>query len=155
MKLLTLLTDIRLGLALGGGAGLAPKAPGTAGSLLALPLYYLAAWGLPAAGVWILALVMLAAGPAICAHGERALNSADDGRIVWDEIAAFFVVLVVLPAAWPWQLAAFIIFRLLDTLKPFPISWVDKKVKGGWGIMLDDLLAAAVTIAIVSAGMVL
>lgn len=145
---LRLLSDWRLLLALGGGSGLLPKAPGTAGTALALLLYLAAAAALPHWALLAAAAAMLAAGVALCGHAERVLASLDDRRIVWDEIAAFFALLAVLPQAWQWQAAAFAVFRLLDALKPFPIGWIDKKIKGGAGIMADDVAAAAATAAL-------
>jgi len=85
-------------LAFGGGAGLSPKAPGTAGTLLAFPLYYAAAAVLPLVGLVVLAVLLLAVGVPICARAGRLLRRHDDGAVVWDEIAAFFAVLVLLPA---------------------------------------------------------
>lgn len=139
--------DWRLLLALGGGSGIFPRAPGTAATALAWALYQAAAL-LPLPALAALVVVMLAAGAPLCNHAERALRCKDDGRIVWDEIAAFFAVLLLLPAAWQWQAAGFALFRLLDSAKPFPISWLDKNIKGGIGIMLDDIAAAAVTLAL-------
>ena len=93
---------------------------------------------------------MIALGVPICEHANRRLSTHDDGRIIWDEIAAFFLVLTLIPSAPHWQLTAFILFRLLDTLKPFPINWLDRKIKGGWGIMADDIAAALLTILLIT-----
>ena len=136
-------------LAFGGGAGLTPKAPGTAGTLLAFPLYYVAVVILPLFGLVVLAAAMLAAGALICSRANEALQHHDDGAIVWDEISAFFAVLVIIPADWGWQLAAFTLFRLLDAAKPFPINRIDRHVGGGWGVMADDIAAAAITAAVI------
>ena len=145
-----LLSDLRIFLALGGGVGLIPKAPGTAGTLLALPLHHLLATFLGPSPLLLIALAMIALGIPICEHANRRLATHDDGRIVWDEIAAFFLVLTLTPPTPHWQLTAFILFRLLDTLKPFPINWLDRKIKGGWGIMADDIAAALLTILLIT-----
>lgn len=132
-------------LALGFGSGLAPRAPGTFGTLAALPLYFLLA-PLPTIGYWVVVLCCLAAGVYICGRTGRALGVADHGGIVWDEIAAFLCVLPFAPATLPGYLLAFGLFRLFDIWKPFPIGWLDARVKGGLGVMLDDVLAAVYAI---------
>lgn len=134
-------------LAFGFGSGLAPKAPGTAGSALAVLLFpLLALLTLPA----YLAVVGLAslAGIVICDHAAKALQVHDDGRIVWDEFAGQWLALTPLVPvlAWDtssllWLLAGFALFRLFDVAKPWPIGYLDRKVHGGLGIMLDDLVA--------------
>ena len=140
----------RLLLAVGGGSGLSPVAPGTAGTALAWLLYIvLAAFGVPAAALAALGAAMLVAGVPLCTYAERRLAQADDKRIVWDEIAVFFTLLPLLPQqTWHWQLAAFAVFRLLDAGKPFPIGWLDKRLTGGGGIMADDFAAGMLTLAL-------
>jgi len=133
-------------IALGFGSGLSPRAPGTVGTLwawvawLALPAHW------PAAAQAALIAVGLAIGPWACARTAHDLGVKDHGAIVWDEIVAFWIVLMVLPATFGWQLAGFALFRLLDATKPPPIGWADRRVPGGLGVMLDDLLAAFVTL---------
>lgn len=129
-------------LALGFGSGLAPRAPGTFGTLAALPLYLLLAalpWPVYLAVVAALAVV----GVALCAHTARALGEHDHPAIVWDEIVGYLLTMTAAPAGWPWWLAGFALFRFFDILKPWPIRWADRRVHGGLGIMLDDLLAGA------------
>ena len=148
----SLLRDWRLLLACGGGSGYAPKAPGTAATLLAWGLYAALAQWLPLPALVGIGVLMLAVGAPLCSYAERTLQRKDDSRIVWDEIAAFFALLPLLPqmpTGWHWQVAAFALFRLLDIAKPFPISWVDRKVKGGIGIMADDVAAAAGALVVV------
>lgn len=128
-------------LALGFGAGLARKAPGTWGTLAAFPVYFAMAL-LPAPVYWALAVLFALAGVWICDVTGKALGVPDHGGIVWDEIAAFLLVLPFAPAIWWGYLLAFTLFRLFDIWKPFPIGWLDANVKGGLGVMLDDLLAA-------------
>lgn len=127
--------------ALGFGSGLAPRAPGTVGSLAALPLAVPLLWLPPIylGGVLLLAFVF---GIWCCATTSRRLGVQDPGSIVWDEIVALWLVLAWVPAHWTWWLAAFLLFRLFDIVKPWPIRWFDRQVKGGFGIMLDDIVAA-------------
>lgn len=128
-------------LALGFGSGLAAIAPGTWGTLAAFPLYFL----LSAAGgaiYWLGTGLALIAGIWICDKTGRALGVHDYGGIVWDEIAAFLLVLPFAPPTWWGYLLAFLLFRLFDIWKPFPIAWCDGHMKGGFGVMFDDILAA-------------
>lgn len=128
-------------LAFGFGAGLAPKAPGTAGSLLALPIYYFAhTW--PALGYATLVAALFIIGIIICARTERAVGVHDHSGIVWDEIVGMLATLFMAPAGWLWVALGFGLFRLFDIWKPFPISWINRHVEGGLGIMLDDIVAA-------------
>lgn len=130
-------------LALGFGAGLSPKAPGTAGTLVAFPLFWLLA-GAPFYWAWI--AVFLAVGVWACGVTGRNLGVHDHGGIVWDEIAAFLLVLPFVPPSLAGYILAFALFRLFDIWKPFPIAWFDARVVGGFGVMLDDVLAAAYSI---------
>ena len=134
-------------IALGFGAGLAPKAPGTVGSLVAFPL-----WGvlilLPSAVCWGLVVAGFVGGIWVCAKAAHGLGKADHGGIVWDEIVAMVAVLLMAPAGWMWWIAAFVCFRIFDIWKPFPISYFDRTLKGGFGVMFDDLLAAIYAVAV-------
>jgi phosphatidylglycerophosphatase A len=136
-------------LALGGGAGLLP-APGTWGTLLALPLYWFWLADLP--WVWQLAIWLLAA--PLCTWAAsvtaRHLLSADPGAVVIDEVHAFAGMLILVPPQFHWQLWAFLLFRALDIFKPPPIAWADRQVRGGLGIMLDDWLAAALALLLLA-----
>ncbi len=134
-------------LAFGFGAGLAPKAPGTWGTLVALPLYYGLMLWLSQPQMLVLIAVTFVMGVAICDVTGRNLGVADHGGIVWDEIVAMWLVLVFTPVQPVWWIVAFGLFRLFDIWKPFPICWFDKHVKNGFGVMLDDLLAALFAIA--------
>jgi phosphatidylglycerophosphatase A len=128
-------------LALGFGSGLSPKAPGTLGTLVALPLF-LPLMALPEA--WHLPLIaaLFFVGIPICGIAGRTLGVSDHGGIVWDEIVAMLLVLEFTPAAASWWIVAFTLFRLFDIWKPFPIRQCDARLKGGFGVMFDDLLAA-------------
>ncbi len=129
-------------LATGAGAGLLPGAPGTWGSLVALPLAWGAAMVGGPLGAVALGLALFAAGvwasSAVLAQG----GDDDPGYIVIDEIAAQILVLAAAPLALAPYLAGFALFRLFDVTKPWPVGWADRAVKGGFGVMFDDLLAA-------------
>jgi len=128
-------------LALGFGSGLVPKAPGTAGTVAAIPVYLLMAIYLKPA-VYLLATVgLIVLGFWICDQTNKALGSHDHGAIVWDEITGFLLTMFMAPVAWWSILAGFVLFRLFDIVKPFPISWFDRHLKGGFGVMVDDVLA--------------
>jgi len=136
-------------LALGGGAGLLP-APGTWGTLLALPLYWGALADLPVAWQGLLWLLAAPACTWVAGRTARRLASADPAAVVIDEIHAFLGVLIVLPAEFQWQLWGFMLFRVLDIFKPPPVSWADRRVAGGIGIMLDDWLAAGMALLLLA-----
>ena len=127
-------------LACGLGSGAAPVAPGTAGTLAALPLYLLAA-PLPPSYYLLLCVVLFLIGIPLCGRVSRDLGVHDHGGIVWDEWVGLLVTLWLAPAGWAWLVAGFLLFRLFDILKPWPIGWLDRRVSGGLGIMLDDLIA--------------
>jgi phosphatidylglycerophosphatase A len=136
--------------ALGFGSGLAPKGPGTAGTAAAWLLYpllhhALSDWQL---GVFLLASFLF--GILACERTGRALGVADHGAIVWDEVVAFWLVLLFTPASLAWQALAFGLFRFFDIVKPPPIRWVDERTRGGLGVMADDLLAAGYTLLVLA-----
>jgi phosphatidylglycerophosphatase A len=133
-------------LAFGFGSGLSPVAPGTAGTIAAVPLYWLIAdWSL----FWYSAVVLLAAllGIWICGAASRELKVHDHPGIVWDEFVGYWITLWAVPVDWVWMLAGFVVFRILDIAKPWPIGYLDKKVGGGFGIMIDDVLAGVMACA--------
>ncbi|MGL5291714.1 MAG: phosphatidylglycerophosphatase A [Vibrionaceae bacterium] len=128
-------------LATGFGSGLAPLMPGTVGTLAAIPFYLLL---ISQSVAWLLAAVLIGivAGVAICGKTAKDMGVHDAGCIVWDEFVGFWITMLLVPSDdWRLILAGFILFRIFDMLKPFPISWLDKNVDGGLGIMLDDILA--------------
>lgn len=136
-------------IAFGFGSGLVPRAPGTVGTLLGLPLFWLIAAAAPDLGnrvVLVIAAFLL--GIWACARAGRALGVPDHGGIVWDEIVAFALVLLFTPPGWAWLALAFALFRLFDILKPWPIAFFDRRLKNGFGVMFDDLLAAVYAVAI-------
>lgn len=133
--------------ALGFGSGLAEKAPGTFGTLVGLPLFWLIS-AYPVALQLAIIAVLFIVGIYFCDKTGQALGVSDHGGIVWDEIVAMMLVLTFTPYQWQWWLAAFLAFRLFDIWKPFPIRQCDKNIKGGLGVMFDDLLAAIYAIAV-------
>ena len=132
------------------GAGLLPKAPGTWGSLAALPF----AWIIThAGGPWLLAaavVVVSAVGWWAAGFYAAASNAADPGQVVIDEVAGQWLVLTLAPQDLAGYALAFALFRLFDIVKPWPVSWADRHLKGGLGIMLDDLLAGLYGLAVLS-----
>ncbi|MBE0493781.1 MAG: phosphatidylglycerophosphatase A [Thiomicrospira sp.] len=143
-----LLKNPALMLGFGFGSGLSPKAPGTVGTLLGAALFIpLIIYSIELA--WVVFGLALLAGSWICGRSAELVGVHDHGGIVWDEFVGIWLVLLLLPTqAWTgdhqawWWLAAFAVFRFFDIVKPWPIRWVDAKVSGGFGILLDDLLAA-------------
>jgi phosphatidylglycerophosphatase A len=137
-------------ISLGFGCGLAPFAPGTVGTLLGL---FMARWLQPLVGdeIFFLGLaVALVVGTWAAGVTGRALGESDHGAIVWDEVIAMALITALLPGAMWKQIWAFLLFRLLDIRKPGPIGWADRNIKGAVGVMLDDLIAAAMTLFIVA-----
>lgn len=147
MNRLQLLRDPGHCIALGAGLGLIPVAPGTFGTLPAFLLAWLlrqgaAAIGQPIYAAWLLWLLLLPCGIWLAGRCAHALGSQDPAAVVCDEFLAYAGLLLVLPEQ-PVTLAwSFLLFRLFDATKPWPISWCDGHVHGGLGIMLDDLVAA-------------
>ena len=135
-------------IALGFGAGLVPVAPGTAGTLVAYPIFFLLFSALALWAQLAVVATLFALGVWACAITGRNLGVVDHGAIVWDEVAAMLLVLVFTPFGWAWYGIAFALFRAMDILKPFPIRLADRKIKNGFGVMFDDLLAAIYSIAI-------
>jgi phosphatidylglycerophosphatase A len=137
----SLLADPVHFLALGFGSGLSPWAPGTAGTLAALPIA-LALSQMPPLVAWIVAGIAIVLGVRITGLSAERLGVHDHPGIVWDEIAAFLALALLIPSGWVWLLAAFFAFRAFDILKPWPIRDLDHRLHGGLGIMLDDVAAA-------------
>ncbi len=137
----TVLTDPVHFLAFGFGSGLAPFAPGTFGSIPGMLLF----WLTMGFGLYVqlaVAVVLCVAGIWICGESARRLGIHDHGGIVWDEIAGMYLTLFVAPVSVFGWVLAFVLFRLMDIVKPWPIRDLDHRLKGGVGIMLDDLVAA-------------
>lgn len=134
-------------LAFGFGAGLSPKAPGTMGTLVALPIWFVLASLLPFWGYVAATLFVIAVGPYLCGQTAKDLGVHDHGGIVWDEIAGLLITMLALPVTGMVAILGFVAFRIFDILKPWPISWLDKNVGGGTGIMVDDILAGVLAAA--------
>jgi phosphatidylglycerophosphatase A len=128
--------------ALGFGVGLVPAAPGTFGTLLALPLFWLLHPRLDAVDFLILLGTLYFLGVWACDRTGRDMGVEDHGSMVWDEVVAFLLVLFFTPPHILWQAFAFVLFRLFDVLKPGPVRYVEKLFRGGFGVMVDDLAAA-------------
>lgn len=133
-------------LATGFGSGLSPIVPGTMGTLASIPLY-LALVQLPLPAYLIAVLISCVVGIKICGKTSDDMGVHDHGSIVWDEFAGFWITMAVVPLLgiaandWKWLIAGFVLFRAFDMIKPWPISYLDKHVHGGLGIMIDDILA--------------
>ena len=146
-------------IAFGAGSGLLRPAPGTWGTLFAWSTFApLVAWlqgvaGVTGAAILVLPVAAFLIGIWACGRAARDLGVADPGGIVWDEVAAFWLVLALVPGGpggWGAQLAAFALFRFFDIVKPPPIRQFDANLKGGFGVMFDDLLAAFYTLLVLA-----
>jgi len=128
-------------LAFGLGSGLSPKAPGTFGTVAALPIYW---WLLADLAPWLFALIVIVSfvlGVYVCQKTSEDLGVHDHGGIVIDEWVGMWITLFLVPKGLIWMLLGFALFRFFDIVKPWPIKWLDQHVKGGFGIMIDDVLA--------------
>ena len=126
-------------LATGFGVGTVPVAPGTVGTLLAVPVYLVLSTANLLLYLEILA-VLLVVGLVVC-HTASAILGDDHPSIVWDEIVGYLITMIAAPQHWVWLIAGFLLFRLFDIWKPFPIHLIQDRVKGGPGTMFDDILA--------------
>ena len=127
-------------LALGFGSGAIPKAPGTCGTALAV-LLYLPLSQLNPNHYLLMVIVACVVGIYLCGKTAEDLGVHDHGSIVWDEFVGFWITMIAAPVGWVWVVVGFVLFRFFDIIKPWPINWIDKKVTGGLGIMLDDVVA--------------
>lgn len=137
-------------IAFGFGAGLSPFAPGTAGTLLAFPLWWLIGGTFEPAVLFGLLAFLFLAGVWACGIAGRHLGIADHGGMCWDEVVAFLLILAIAPRHPGWQAAAFFLFRAFDVVKPPPIRQLETRMKGGFGVMFDDLLAAGYTLLVLA-----
>ena len=127
-------------LALGFGSGAAPKAPDTCGTFVAVLIYWPLSQLSPEHYLLML-LVTSVMGIYICGQTAKDLGVHDHGSIVWDEFVGFWITMFAAPVGWVWVVVGFVLFRFFDIIKPWPISWIDKNITGGFGIMLDDVIA--------------
>ena len=128
-------------LAVGLGSGLAPVAPGTFGTAAAIPLYLIIA----EQPTWLYCVIVFSlfvVGIGICGQTSRSWGVHDHQAIVWDEVVGYLITMVTAPSGWVWVVLGFLVFRFFDIVKPWPVSWADKHISGGLGIMLDDGIAA-------------
>ncbi|MEK9720920.1 MAG: phosphatidylglycerophosphatase A [Quisquiliibacterium sp.] len=138
-------------LALGFGSGLVRWAPGTFGTVFGwLSWLAMAHWLAPEQILWLCVPAFLV-GVWACERTGHALGVHDHSAIVWDEVVAFWILLSLTPATWPMQVAAFLLFRVFDIVKPTPIRQLDARIANGWGVMLDDLVAAGYAALILTA----
>jgi phosphatidylglycerophosphatase A len=138
-------------LAFGFGSGLSHYAPGTMGTVVAIP-FAIAMKTMPTVVFWVVLVLMFLLGIELCNRVSRKLGVHDHGGIVWDEIVGYCLSVAFVPLQWQWFLAAFVLFRFFDIYKPWPIRQLDKKVGGGFGIMIDDVVAGIFTIAVLAVG---
>jgi phosphatidylglycerophosphatase A len=134
------------------GAGLAPRAPGTAGSAVALLPWWFLLRGLPPHWYVIVLAAGFLLGVWACGVSDRRLGLHDQGALVWDEVIGMWITLAAAPAQWWWMLIGFALFRLFDIWKPWPVSWADRRVHGGLGVMLDDVLAGIYALIVLQLG---
>ncbi len=134
-------------LAFGFGSGLAPFAPGTFGTLAAIPLYLLLQ-GLPLWGYLTIVILAIIFGIWLCERTSKDLKAHDHPGIVWDEFCGYWITMIAAPAGWQWMLLGFVLFRVFDIRKPWPIGLLDKRVHGGVGIMIDDVVAGIFALAV-------
>lgn len=126
--------------AFGFGSGALPIAPGTWGTLAAIPLYLLIQ-NLSLTDYLVILLLATVIGIWVCDVTEKAIGIHDHSGIVWDEVCGYGLTMLAAPKGWLWVILGFFLFRLFDIWKPWPISWIDKHVQGGLGVMVDDLAA--------------
>ena len=137
----TQLTSWTHWLAFGLGSGLASKAPGNFGTVAALPIWWLLLHDMPLLPYLGVLLSGFAFGVYLCQRTSDDLGVHDHPGIVWDEWIGLWITYILVPSGWEWIVAGFVLFRFFDILKPWPIKWLDQKVHGGFGIMIDDVLA--------------
>lgn len=137
-------------IALGFGSGLSPVAPGTAGTLFAWLSFLPLRAALDDIALLTFLAVCLVAGVFAVHKTGADLGVVDHGSIVWDEVVPFWLVLFLCPAGWLWQATAFGLFRLFDIVKPQPARFFDRKVKNGFGVMADDLVAAGYAVLVLA-----
>lgn len=135
-------------LATGFGSGLSPFAPGTMGTIAAIPLFYAAQAVIPLQYYWVFLFVTAIAGVYICGQAAKDIGVHDHGGIVFDEFVGLWITLYAVPNHWGWVLVGFLYFRFFDIIKPFPIGLLDKYAKGGFGIMIDDIVAGIYALAL-------
>jgi phosphatidylglycerophosphatase A len=137
-------------IALGFGTGLVPVAPGTAGTLLAFPVFVLLDAFLPPLSLFGAIVFFFGVGIWACGRTGHDLGIGDHGAMNWDEMVATLLVLLFTPPDWAWWTFAFLAFRFFDVVKPPPIRHLERTVKGGLGVMFDDIVAAFYTLLLIA-----
>jgi len=137
-------------IALGFGAGASRIAPGTVGTLLGYVLWWLIRPGYGPPAILAIAVVLFAIGVWACGRTGRSLGVADHGAMCWDEVVAFLAMLALIPEQPVWQAAGFFLFRAFDVIKPPPIRSLERRFKGGFGVMIDDLAAAGFALVVLA-----
>ena len=135
-------------LASGFGTGYAPVVPGTVGTLVAIPLWWLCS-GLAPVIYGLISLAGFMLGVWVCSRAMSITGEHDNPEIVIDEVVGYFVALAFVPIDTVWVIVSFFVFRVFDVFKPWPINWLDRNVSGGFGVMLDDLVAGVFTAVVV------
>ncbi len=144
------MTNIIVFIATGAYSGYLPKAPGTWGTLVAFPIhFFLIQFSTPVYFASLAAILLIAIGTAGCA--EKIFDQKDPGAIVIDEIIGMLITLIGAPSHWLVMLVGFALFRFFDIVKPFPVGWVDKRLNGGTGIVLDDCVAGIYALLVLQA----
>jgi phosphatidylglycerophosphatase A len=137
-------------IALGFGAGASRIAPGTVGTLVAFPLWWLIRPGYGPIAILAIAAVLFVVGVWACERTGRSLGVADHSAMCWDEVVAFLAMLALIPEEPYWQMAGFFLFRAFDVIKPPPIRILERRFKGGFGVMVDDLAAAGFALVVLA-----
>ena len=150
-----LLTHVDGWIATGFGSGFAPRAPGTVGSAVALIPWWFLLRHCSTTGYLVVLIVAFAIGVWACHVAGRRIGVDDHRALVWDEFVGQWIALLLAPAGWPWMLAGFALFRLFDVWKPWPVRAADRAVHGGFGVMLDDVLAGLYALLVLQAAALL
>ena len=140
-------TDPRYFIGFGFGSGLLPKAPGTWGTLITIPLVFMFSYT-PLYVYSLATLLLFILGAIASDQISREIGIHDFGRVNIDEVVGFLLVMLPFPCNWQYLFVGFILFRIFDILKPFPIGWVDKHIHGGFGMMFDDVIASLMTVLV-------
>jgi len=136
-------------LATGFGSGLFPWGPGTAGSVAAIPCWMLLTY-LPWQVYSMVVMFSICIGIYLCHQTAKDMGVHDHGSIVWDEFVGMWITLMAIPVrSWQWVLAGFVVFRIFDIWKPWPIRWFDRNMHGGMGIMIDDVIAGVISALVI------
>ncbi|AAZ40874.1 phosphatidylglycerophosphatase A [Candidatus Blochmanniella pennsylvanica str. BPEN] len=153
---LNMISDLKLSkiwclFATGFGLGTISWLPvGTAASLLAIPIWWILNYLFSFQFYFLFLIIGTGVGIYFCDHTSKILGVHDPKSIVWDEFVGMWMTLIIVPIhSWLWTIIAFLLFRIFDIVKPWPISWCDREIKGGFGIIIDDILASIISVCII------